>query len=116
MSDLRETILAADDKERIEVEIPEWGVTVWLRGMTVGELQAFERKAAEFKRTGSLPPDYRESIAAQYVEDEDGAQVFVSTDVVQLRKRSAKAMGRILDAFQSVNGLTEKDLEEIEGN
>lgn len=116
MSELREKILATSDKVSTPVHIPEWDVTLCMRGMTVGELQSFERNAKAFQEKGDVPPNFRESIAAQYLEDERGERIFESGDVAALAKKSAKPMQRILEAFLEVNGLNEEDLDELEGN
>lgn len=115
-SALRDTILSATDKERKAIEVPEWGVTVHIRAMTVGELQAFEKNAKDFQKAGTLPPNFREQLAVQYLEDEAGTQIFDKRDVPALTAKSAKPMQRILEAFMEINGLSEKDLEDLEGN
>jgi hypothetical protein len=45
--------------------------------------------------------------------DEDGNRLFNSGDVKMLGERSAKALGRVFDKCQEMNGLSDSDIDEL---
>ena len=45
---LRESIIAANDLKRESVEVPEWGVTVYVRTMTGEERDQYEEETYKF--------------------------------------------------------------------
>jgi len=58
----------------------------------------------------------RARFVASCIIDEDGKRLFTAQDIVPLGKKSAAAMSRVFDECREINGITEKDVEEIEGN
>lgn len=123
----REDILEADDIEKREVEVPEWGGTVIVRGLTGEERDDFEAEFAEYDPDSSLIEvegerqkinlkNARARLVARCVVDEDGGRVFSDDDVRRLAKKSGKALDRVYDVAQELSGIREADLEEMQEN
>jgi hypothetical protein len=114
-------ILGADDLGYEDVEVPEWGGTVRVRGMNGTERDRFEAGFVgnDMKR---LPKDkalehYRARLAAACLVDADGKNLFRSTaEVKRLSEKSAEALQRVCDVAMRLSGLTEEDQDELTGN
>jgi hypothetical protein len=48
--------------------------------------------------------------------DADGARMFSDEDVEELQAKNASALDRLFSAAQRISGLTDEDVEELEGN
>jgi hypothetical protein len=110
----RSTILASSDLGLELVEVPEWGGHVHIRPMTGGERDAFE-----FDVTSRKNKNYRgvrARLIAMVVCDADGARMFSDEDVEELQAKNASALDRLFSAAQRISGLTDEDVEELEGN
>jgi hypothetical protein len=107
----RDAILAADDLVREEIDVPEWGGTVFVRVMTARERDRFEQKWSE-----SRYDNIRAFLAVCVVCDEAGLPLFSEKDIDALGRKSAAALDRIFDVASRVNKLTPQDIEDLEGN
>lgn len=104
MSGLRDQILAAPDLGGESVEMPEWDCTLWVRGLTAGEVETFGKIATGAAGAGQLMA----SVAVVVTYDEEGGQrVFDESDVEALSGKSPAAVKRLFDAAQRVSGLDE---------
>ena len=114
----REDVLKADDNMEEYVEVPQWGGTVKVKGLTGNERDRYE--ASLVKGTGRNREVTMKAARAKLVVlgtiDEEGKQVFNSKDVAALGKKSAKALNRVANAIQRLSGLTAEDMEELTGN
>lgn len=112
---LREQILAANDLPRERVTVPEWGVDVWVRTLTGRERDAFE--AAVFQTKGKdvqvKLENARANLVARCLVDESGARVFTDGDVAALGGKSALVLSRLYDVASRLNGLGDKEIEEL---
>lgn len=108
---LREQILAADDLPREAVEVPEWGLTVWVRTITASQRDAFEGALSKDQFA-----DVRARLAAYALCDEDGSPLFTDADIKALGQKSAAALTRISEVAMRLNAVTTKDLDELEKN
>ncbi len=105
MSTLRDKILAADDIEARQVEVPEWGVTVEIRTPTVrrrGELMA------EFMQDGELDyvKLYPALVVATAYDPDSGEQLFTIADMDALAEKSAKALETLGEVAVELAGMT----------
>jgi hypothetical protein len=50
-------IFAANTLPRVEVQVPEWGGSVWVRTLTAAELDAFEASTVTRDRNGETKPN-----------------------------------------------------------
>ncbi|MGH3598936.1 MAG: hypothetical protein ACRDQH_01445 [Pseudonocardiaceae bacterium] len=113
MSELlgREQILGAEDLETKDVEVPEWGGTVRVRGLSAGERDRHEMRMALAQRDGVLT-DVRASVVASAIIDENGKRVFSDAEIMVLSKKSADALDRLFDVVSKLSGMTEEKLRE----
>ena len=118
MKSLKELIFAANDVQRIPVVVPEWGVTVYIRTLSGTERDAFEGGLMKGKGKQREPDlaNLRARLVALCAVDEEGNRIFDKSDVEALGKKAAAPLDRLFTAAQELNGLTEKDVQELAGN
>lgn len=114
----REAILQADDLERREVSVPEWGGTVFVRGMTGRERDQFEASIVKQKgkNTEINMKNARAKLVALCAVDEEGNRIFSDTDIALLSNKSAKALDRIFAMAMELSGISKDDMEELTKN
>jgi len=114
----KEQILQIEDLPFEDVEIPEWDGMVRVRTMTGMERDAFEESIVDFKNKDHKTnfQNLRAKLVAKTVIDENGNLLFMNEDVIKLGKKSAKALDRIFEVAQRLNGLGQKDIEELTKN
>ncbi len=101
-----------------EVEIPEWGGSVFIRPITLQEQATLADMGAKFER-GSVVVRMKHvtlQLVRWAVVDVDGAAIFDEKDVEILMNKTASAFLRLQDAILKYSGLTEKSREELEKN
>ena len=114
MSLTRDAILSASDLPMEEVQVPEWGGSVFVRALTASEADAnLAAQLASGKRDLST---YHAETAAACICDADRVPLFTPADVAALGKKSAKALGRVVAVAQRLNGLTREDEAAVVGN
>lgn len=106
-------ILAASDLNLLEVPVPEWGGSVYVRVMTVGERDAYE---LEWNRTGGNIEDFRTKFVARCLADDKGQRLFTDAEVAALAGKSAKVINRLWKACMSHNDLDEPAVQEAAKN
>ena len=122
----RDAILQREDIVTEDVEVPEWGGTVRVRGMSGVERDAYEASLIEQpeangkrkrrKQPGSKATNLanvRAKLCAWCVIDENGERMFTDADVVALGAKSAAALDRIYEVASELSGYTDEDVEEI---
>lgn len=116
--DLRTAILEAQDSQRQAVEVPEWGVTVYVRTLSGTERDAFEAGLVKGQGKQRKPDlaNLRARLVALCAVDAEGKRIFADGDVDALGRKAAAPLDRIFTAAQQLNGLTEKDVEDLAGN
>ena len=107
----RDQILGADDLGLVELPVPEWGGSVFLRVMRGVERDAFEVRMAAEDRA-----NVRARMAALSIVDEQGVRLFSDEDIEALGQKNAKALNRVMERAMELNGFTEQDVENLEGN
>jgi len=117
-------ILTNDTLPEKEVNIPDWGGVVVVRGMTGTEFETWQ-EAITSRRTGKGKGkvDLKEATAelvimSTYVPGTDGTleRLFQDSDASVLATKSARALNTIMAAAMELNGLVQKELEELVGN
>ena len=106
-------ILAANDLGLLEVPVPEWGGSVYLRVMTVGERDAFE---LEWNGTDGKVDDFRSKFLARCLADDQGRRLFTDAELHLLAGKSAKVMSRLWKAAVEHNNLDEPAIQEAAKN
>lgn len=119
---IAEKILRSEDLPRKQVIVREWTdpdtgepITVWVRAITGSERDQLESSLLEDKQANK-PPRYRARLLALTVTDEHGNRIFQEDQVDALGKKSAKALERLINVAQKLNGLGEEDIEELSKN
>lgn len=100
------------------VEVPEWGGTVRIRGLTGSERDEFE--ASIIQRRGKDIEANLKNIRAKLVSlaavDEEGNRIFTEEDVVALGRKSARVLDRLFSVAQRLSGLSSEDVEDLAKN
>ncbi|MGB9780619.1 hypothetical protein [Caldanaerobacter sp.] len=114
----REQILQIQDLPTEDVEVPEWGGKVRVRGLTGAERDKFEASIVVRKgnRTEFNPENMRAKLVAMCVVDENGNRLFTDEDIKILGQKSATALDRIFQVAQKLSGLRPEDFEEMQKN
>jgi hypothetical protein len=112
----KEDILKAEDLTTEEVDVPEWGGSVLVRGMTGRERDALEVSMRD-ERTGQRRPDalanIRSKIVARCVVDDEGVRLFADADIAALGEKSAAATDRLFDVASRLSGMSDDDQEKM---
>lgn len=112
----RNQILDAKDLQTEDVPVPEWGGEVRIRMLTGEERDAFEASMVELKKDGSAKAN-RENVRARLlvlcIVNENGEQMFNRADIKLLGRKSAKALERVINRANELNGISERDIEEL---
>lgn len=114
----RDQILAIKDIVKEEVEVPEWGGSVFVRTMTGTERDALENSVViqkGKKRTTNME-NFRAKVVAHSVCDEKGDLLFTEADIEALSQKSSSALQRLFDVAARLSGLTAEDAEELTKN
>lgn len=111
----KESILKSDDLPREQVEVPEWGGSVYVRTLTGTERDSFEQSMQGKKNKIDLE-NVRARFAVLTICDEAGARLFNATDAEKLGSKSAAALDRVFAVAQRLNGFTQSDAEDLAGN
>lgn len=116
----RASILSADDLPIEDVEVPEWGGTVRVRGLSSAERDAWEESLmgpedAEGKRKQTYE-NIRAKLIARSAIDEAGNRLFTDADVVALGKKGAAPLVRLYTVALRLSRLRKEDVETIKGN
>lgn len=108
---LRDRILGAKDIEDELVPVPEWGVEVEVRTITLGERNKVttQAKNADGERDGAKL--YALLIVAATFDPTTGQKVFKAADVADLEKKSGAATDRIAKVALRLSGLAPKEEE-----
>lgn len=111
----RDAILGAADIQTREVDVPEWGGTVYLKGMSGTERDQFE--AANRRSDGEQNlVNVRARFLVRCVVNENGTRIFGDPDAAELGKKSSAAIQRLWDVAAELNGTSEAEMAAMEGN
>lgn len=117
MSDLLNKIKQADKKELLPVEVPEWGLTVWIKQLSVGERDSFDAEAfAARKNGGELIDNVRSKFLVRTLCDEKGEPLCKPEEFKQLASLSSRPMEMLFEKAQKHNRLSNDDVEELAKN
>jgi hypothetical protein len=114
----KEQILQAADATYEEIEVPEWGGWVRVRALSGAERDRFEASVAGDRPGKSRMNllNVRARLVALAVVDETNRPLFSQADVEALGRKNAAALDRVFDVAQRLAGVSDADLEELEGN
>ena len=107
----RDQILSAEDRPFDEVEVPEWGGTVRVAGLTGSQREQYDRSM--LNEAGKIDQaDFKTKLVALSIVDENDEPMFTIDDVVALRNKSDTALNRV---FAAADGLSLVTLNAIDG-
>lgn len=116
-------ILAASDAKLEWVDVPEWGGGVFVRAMSGLQLDQYEQRmlarriADKDGKTLKVNLDNaRAELVALTACNEAGDAIFTLEHIEALSKKSGAALNRVVNVAQRLNGLTQKDLEQLAKN
>lgn len=114
----RDQILESQDIQEEIVEVPEWGGSVKVRGMTGIERDQFESSIMKGKGKNIQLnwTNIRAKLVVNTVINGDGSRLFTDGDIAALGKKSASALDRVFDVAQRLSGITKEDVEELAKN
>ena len=111
----KDQILASLDIAKEEVQVPEWGGSVFVRGMTGLERDAFGTSLRN--PDGSVNLDsYRAKLLVCCVVDEQGNALFTPADAAALNGKSSLALDRVFKVAERLNSLGNDALDAAEKN
>lgn len=116
MSELLKKIKAADKKNLLPVDVPEWGLTVWIKQLTVGERDSYEAEVFKARKGDGLMDNPRSKFLVRTLCDENGEPLCKPEDFADLAALSCKPMERLFEAAGKHNRLTDSDVEELAKN
>jgi hypothetical protein len=110
----RDQIRGAKDVVIEAVFIPEWGGTIYIRGLMGCKRDAFEGSRIRIKdnKVEMIHDNTRARLVAMTACDETGQLLFTDEDVVWLGEKSASALDKAFDVAQRLSALRPVDLEE----
>lgn len=114
----RDQILEAEDLLSEDVEVPEWGGVVKVRGLTGAERDRFEGSIVKMRgnKADVNMRNLRAKLVALSAVNGDGKRLFKTPDVDALGQKSAVALQRVFDVAQRLSGISDQDVEELAGN
>ena len=116
-------IVASQDKEYQDVDVPEWGGTVRIATMSgedrdrweLSMMQADDTSERGFKL--NFDAYSRVRLVAMCLVDNNFSRIFTTTEEMDaLAKKSGKVMDLLYDVAQRVNGITDEDIDDLEKN
>jgi len=104
----KQMILEAQDIKTTEVEVAEWGGSVFIRVISGADRDVFEQAFAD-KKTES----FRTRFLVLTLCDANGERLFTNEDVVALNKKSSRVLNRLFDEAWEFNAFTPAAVEAL---
>ncbi|PWJ07916.1 hypothetical protein DKG34_10960 [Streptomyces sp. NWU49] len=115
----KEQITAADDRQWEDVDVPEWGGTVRLLGMSGTERNAYQASLVVLGPNGSVQrmnmQDQLAKLLAKCLVGEDFERLFSDKEVKALGAKNGAVLERLGKIAQRLSGLRKEDMEAAEG-
>jgi len=113
----KDAIKAVADLPTEDVEVPEWGGMVRVRGLSGADRDAYFASMAVMGKGGNVVgSDFSHAtgkLVSLCVVDGNGDPMFSAIDVGWLGQKSAVALGRVFEAASRLSGLEEADIEAL---
>lgn len=107
----RDAILANVDTDRVEVKVPEWGGSVYVRRMNGLQREAFESiMTAQVEGDGEVQ-NRRASIVVACTVNEAGELLFSFGDIKSLVLQPWTALDRVANAAVLLNKLGDAEID-----
>lgn len=113
---LRDKILAASDIASEVVEVPEWGVTIEVRGMSASDRARMLDRAVRDDGKVRVADMYPALLIAACHDPESGERVFDESDWDAISAKSGLAVERIAGIAMSLSGMTPQAVDALGGD
>ena len=108
----KQAIFAATDLDIVKVDVPEWGGEVGIRGLTARERDLFEASIGSSVNLDNL----RARLVVLTLCDDEGERLLEDEDATDLGKKSAQVVDRLFEVARQLSGMTDRDVQDLEGN
>ena len=105
------SVLSADDFQYADVDCPEWGGSVRVRGLTAGE-----RSSVAWKLKDNNQQDLEVTVVIFGTVDENGDRLFNKNDRDQLKQKSNNVITRIARKILELSGSDDDSVAEAQKN
>ena len=105
-------IIGCSDSEVKEIEVPEWGGSVFIRSINGRERGIVE----SWVSNGKVIDGFVNRLMLMCLSDEKGNRLFTDNDLPVIEEKNGAVLSRLATEALSVNGLSSKDFEETEKN
>lgn len=116
----KEQISAADDRKWEDVDVPEWGGTVRVLGMSGTDRNAYQSSLVVLGPNGSVQrmnmTDQLAKLCAKCLVGEDFERLFTDKEVAALGRKNGAVLERVGQVAQRLSGLRKEDVEAKAGN
>lgn len=114
----KDSILATVDLPVKEIDVPEWGGVVYIRGLNAEERDSFEEVlfVGDGKDRKLNLKNIRARLLSMTLCDEKGNLLFKPEDVIALGKKSAKILNGLFTEAQTLSALGEQDIKDAVKN
>lgn len=103
----RDSILAAQDSNYIDVEIPEWGGSVRLKGMSVIDQLKFEKMVSD----KVAHQDMMMHVVLSCCVDEKDHKLFTADDAEALGKKCPSAVLKLFNEALKLNYISDAEVK-----
>jgi hypothetical protein len=109
---IRDRILAAEDIPVELVDVPEWGVSILVKGMTGADRGLLMEEAID-PATGevNLQVIYPDAVILTSHDPETGARIFSTEDRAALLSKSGLAIDRVATVAMKLSGFEDKAVD-----
>lgn len=111
-----EQILGANDREHEDVDVPEWGGTVRVIGLSAADRDAYEAALAATTKGDATAmarlQNFRAKLVVKALVDADGKRLFSDADAKELGTKSGKVIDRLFDVVRRLSGMGKDALEQ----
>lgn len=114
----KDQIISANDIITETISIPEWGGDVSIKVMSGTERDAFEssifeQKGKDIQRNLN---NLRAKLVSKCLIDDKGSRLFSDKEIEIVGKKSAKVLDRLYEVCVRINGIGQKDVEDLTKN
>jgi hypothetical protein len=108
----------ADDLQVRIVEVPEWKGSIGVKVMAGTDRDKYEASLMkqQGKKFNADLNNARSKLLVMCLCDEKGARLYKDTETGRLGKKSSVVLDRLYEVAQEINGITEENIKDIEGN
>ncbi len=108
----KDDILSKVDLDIKKVKVKEWGGTVGVRGLTARERDQFEASIGSAANLDNL----RARLVVLCLVNDEGQRLFEDADAILLGEKNAQVVNKLFDIARNMSGMSDADVNELEGN